>query len=45
VRNGPNVGSFGDLEITGVYLAPEATRLKIVGRLGASRVALAIPAT
>ena len=42
--NGPS-GQSGQLEITGVYLAPGATSLKIAGRLGGRRVALAIPAT
>jgi hypothetical protein len=38
-------GQSGRVEITGVYLAPGARRLKIFGRLGGRRVALAIPAT
>jgi pimeloyl-ACP methyl ester carboxylesterase len=42
--NGPS-GQSGHLEVTGVYLAPGATSLKIAGRLGGRRVALAIPAT
>jgi pimeloyl-ACP methyl ester carboxylesterase len=42
--NGPS-GQSGQLEITGVYLAPGATSLKIAGHLGGRRVALAIPAT
>jgi pimeloyl-ACP methyl ester carboxylesterase len=42
--NGPR-GQSGHLEITGVYLAPGATRLKIAGRLDGRRVALTIPAT
>jgi hypothetical protein len=42
--NGPS-GQSGQLAITGVYLAPGATRLKITGRLGGRRVALAIPAS
>jgi hypothetical protein len=42
--NGPS-GQSGQLEIAGVYLAPGATRLKITGRLGGRRIALAIPAT
>jgi pimeloyl-ACP methyl ester carboxylesterase len=41
---GPH-GQSGRLDITGAYLAPGATRLKIVGQLGGRRVALAIPAT
>jgi pimeloyl-ACP methyl ester carboxylesterase len=41
--HGPG-GQSGHLEITGVFLAPGATRLKLAGLLGGRRVALAIPA-
>lgn len=42
--DGPS-GQSGRLDISGVYLAPGAKRLKIAGQLGGRRVALAIPAT